>query len=149
MNRKFLKEFGVNAVFGLAVFGWVFGQSPIDQASTAPVGALALVKSDKQDHNIPVVPQAKTSDFTITIEPAELHSTGQRSIEQVPVMEVTATTLKLRALPTSQPSLIRAYPTGARFERIGQNGNWLNVRNTEDGTSGWMHGNYLQQVSGT
>lgn len=149
MNRKFLKEFGVNAVFGLAVFGWVFGQSPIDQASTAPVTALALVKSDKQGEVIPVVQKSKVSDFSITIEQVELLNPDRQIIEQVSLLEVTATTLKLRALPTSKSSLIRAYPTGARFERIGQNGNWLNVRNPADGTSGWMHANYLQLVSGT
>ncbi|NNE23161.1 MAG: SH3 domain-containing protein [Rhizobiales bacterium] len=149
MNGNFLKEFGVNAVFGLAVFGWVFGQSPLDQASRAPVAPLALVKSDERGDDIPNVRPAKVRDFSITIEQVALHSPDQHSIESPPLVEVTATTLKLRAHPTSQSPLIRAYPTGARFERIGQNGNWLNVRNPADGTSGWMHANYLQPVSGT
>ena len=33
------------------------------------------------------------------------------------------------------------------FEKIGQQGRWLQVRSTDDGNTGWMFGDYLTGVN--
>ena len=152
MNNRFLKEFGWNAAVGVAVFGWIFSQAPGDIEPKPSKAALALSKTDGRGDSIPSVQQTKLNEISITIEQVELPSPDQEfggQEPQGPLVKVTATSLKLRAQPTSRSSSLKVYPAGTTFERLGQDGDWLNVRHTLDGSSGWMHGDYLRRVSGT
>ncbi len=149
MDHKFLKEFGLHLIVGALVFGWIFSQALSTTPSRTRAPTEALPKSDKRGDNLPSAPKAKLSEIKITIEPAALEPPDTASVPQSPLLEVTATKLRLRTHPTTRSSWIKVYPIGATFEQLGQYGDWLNVRNTADGASGWMHGDYLRATDRT
>lgn len=149
MERRFLKELGANAAVAAVVFAWIFGQSPLPgQLNIPEVAAEPALQqqSGKRGDQVPLVQQASTKDIRIRIEPtaAPAPLPGLYAQTQAKLLKVAATKLKMRAKPSSQSNTMRIYPNGSAFEQIGQNGKWLQVRHIENGTSGWMHGDYLQ-----
>ena len=74
----------------------------------------------------------------VTIEPAAMRIRERVLGTEATIYEVAASNLKLRRKPALTSRLHRIYPRGARFEQLGRDGNWLNVRHLADGSSGWL-----------
>ncbi len=141
------REMVATAAVGIAAFGWIFGQAPMPDQT----------RSAKADRAHSFVQQASNPGDQVA---AILHTASIQkaaplaSIElQVPepapqlqdnLLQVTASSLKMRTGPSAQTQLVNAYARGATFEKIDQQGQWLQVRSTEDGTSGWMFAEFLQ-----
>ena len=150
MSIRFFAELGINTFVGAAIFAWIFMPAPLMQHDKGLKTASALGSEQqvgKRSDQIPTVPSTSAGKLAIKIEPAILQTPDQALAPSSSLLEVTATSLNMRSQPTSQSPLINAYSRGARFEQISQNGNWLQVRSTEDGASGWMFGSYLRAVN--
>lgn len=151
MSSRFLAETGVIVAVGLAVFGWIFTQSdPLpDLAKTSTKQAENTSGAAKRGDQVPSVPKSKTTQIKLRVEAVGLETPGDvaPAVTASDVLQVTATSLKLRSEPTSSSDMIDVYARGAKFEKIGQEGRWLQVRSTDDGTTGWMYGEYLSDVN--
>lgn len=147
MNLRFISEIGATTLVGVAAFGWIFTQSPSpEQLRTSKSAKLPVAQSQTSIRNdqIPSVVQKTSKPFPIQIESVALQTPDQALNPAQDLYEVVATSLKMRSGPSSSTQLINTYTHGSTFEKIGQQGSWLQVRSTEDGTSGWMFSDYLQ-----
>ena len=147
MDTKLIKEIAANSLVGVLVFGWIFTQPPLPEQLRTPKAAkqtVAKLEPIQPQTQIQKVEPAAPADIQIKIEPTTLQTPAQalRPVENV--LQVTATSLKMRSAPSPSAQLIDVYARGATFEKIGQDGKWLQVRSTVDGTAGWMFGDYLQ-----
>ena len=150
METKLLKEFAANTLVGAMVFGWIFTQPPLPEQLRAPKAARhTIIKSEPEPSKTQIqqVQQTTPADVQIKIEPTTLQAPAQGLKPLQNVVEVTATSLKMRTAPSSSAQMIDVYSRGATFEKIGQDGKWLQVRSTIDGTAGWMFGDYLQTTN--
>lgn len=147
MKLRFIGEIGATTLVGVAAFGWIFTQSPDPQQLRTPKSAklpVAPSQTTKRSDQIPTVVQTTTKPVAVRIEPVALQTPDQALNSTQDLYEVVATSLKMRSGPSSSTQLINTYARGSTFEKIGQQGSWIQVRSTEDGTSGWMFSNYLQ-----
>ncbi len=135
MNRKTTKAFAVNVVLCGAAFAWLFSQTPTAQPE--PVSAdeteVTLGKPGRE-----VGPMHQPENLVVTVEPAAMRVRERLLGAGTGIYEAPAANLKLRRKPVLTWRLHRVYPRGARFERLGRDGDWLNVRHLADGSSGWL-----------
>ena len=147
------KEVGAIAVVGIVVFGWVFGQSPLpDTRKPAATASKQTTESTvgKRGDQIPSVARNAPSEIKITIEPVAMAAPDQALVpaeDAADLLEVIATNLKMRSGPSSTTDMVSIYERGSTLEKIGQDGKWLQVRSTRDGTTGWMFADYLQSAN--
>lgn len=147
MNIKLITEIGGTTLLGVAVFGWVFTQSPSPEqfmSAKSSKQPIAQSQTSKRNDQIPSVVQTTSKPLAIKAEPVALQTPDQALSPAQDIYEVVATNLKMRSGPSSSTQLINTYSRGATFEKIGQQGGWLQVRSIDDGISGWMYSDYLQ-----
>lgn len=147
MNMKFISEIAATTLVGVVAFGWIFTQSPGPEQHRSAKSAKLPVAQDqitKRSDQIPTVVQKTSKPIVIQIEPVALQTPDQALDSAQDLYEVVATSLKMRSGPSSSTQLINTYARGSTFEKIGQQGSWIEVRSTEDGASGWMFSDYLQ-----
>ena len=147
MKYRFAFEAGAICTVSLLVFGWIFIQPPVEDQLRSPKSAekpdVGVKVAAKADH-VPTVTGSTTKAVDIKIESVALQTPGQALDSSAVLLEVTATSLKMRSGPSSQADMIDVYARGAVLEKIGEQGKWLQVRSTDDGTAGWMFAEYLQ-----
>lgn len=62
-----------------------------------------------------------------------------------PVVEVTATALNVRVLPSTSDTVIATARRGQRFVQLGRSGDWLRVQ--FGARTAWVHGDYTQALA--
>lgn len=62
-----------------------------------------------------------------------------------PVVEVTASALNVRVLPSTSDAVIAAARQGQRFVQLGRSGDWLRVQFGP--RSGWLHGGFTRALA--
>lgn len=148
MDVKLVREMGAIALIGIVVFGWVFTRPPLPEQLSAPKAAkqhTTIMRRDAApDPQIPRVRQSAANDISITIEPVALQTPTQALAPTSSMLQVAATSLNLRDAPSAGARSVEVYERGSTFERIGEDGQWLKVRSTRDGITGWMFADYLQ-----
>jgi hypothetical protein len=149
MEIGFWKEVGINSAVAVFAFGWIYIQPPLPEQLRSPKAAMQDVTRVKplQVTEIPKVEPVKPADIDIKVEPAGLSTTSQSLSTPDNLLEVTATSLKMRSAPSSSSDLIDVYARGSRFEKLGEDGKWIQVRSADDGTAGWMFADFLQAVN--
>ena len=150
MKKQFVRELGVHGIVGLVAFAWIFGHTPLAQSENHRVAKSDKVGSQSivgYTGNTPIVDKASTDDISIVIEPTAAPAGLPELGALAKYVTVSATKLKLRLQPTSESKAMGIYPNGTSFEQIGQQGKWIQVRHVQDGTSGWMHGDYMKPAS--
>lgn len=150
MNIKLISEIGATMLLGVIVFAWVFGQSPNTVQTRSTKSAkqqIANKQAGQRGDKFPAVVQQASRQLPVNIGPIALQAPGQALGSTESLYEVVANNLKMRSGPSSASQLVNVYSRGATFEKIGQQGNWLQVRSTENGVSGWMFSNYLQAAN--
>ncbi|MDH3741074.1 MAG: SH3 domain-containing protein [Hyphomicrobiales bacterium] len=150
MNIRPIAEIGAIALVGVAVFGWTFSQPPApDQLKSKKSARQPVTVSQvgKRGDKIPAVVQLSPRQLKISPDPVALQTPDQALRSGGDLYQVIPANLKLRAGPSSTTQLLNVYSRGATFEKIGQQGGWLQVRSTEDGASGWMFSDYLQAAN--
>lgn len=150
VNIKPIAEFGAIALLGAAVFVWTFSQPPRPDQLKAKKSASRQVpvsQVGKRGDKIPAVVQLTPRQLKISSNPVALQTPDQALRSDADLFQVVPANLKLRAGPSSTTRLISVYSRGATFEKVGQQGSWLQVRSTEDGASGWMFSGYLQAAN--
>ena len=50
----------------------------------------------------------------------------------------------MREGPTSSSSHVATYGSGDTFQKLGEQGKWIQVRNLADGAEGWIFGKFLE-----
>lgn len=63
-----------------------------------------------------------------------------------PVVEITASALNVRALPTTSDAIVGTARAGQRFVQLGRSGDWLRVQ--FGARAAWIHGNYARAMGG-
>ena len=120
-----MRAFAFNLVLCGAAFAWLFSQTPAAQPEPVSTETTRAIPG-QQDRRVE------------TIEPAAMHIRERVPAAGATIYEVVSINLKLRRKPVLTSRLHRVYPRGARFEQLGRDGNWLNVRHLADGSSGWL-----------
>ncbi len=167
MRKIFTNHHVYTFGIGLLAFVWVFSQQPYEfPATPQTAGTKGKTNLAARQPVQPVKPVEPVSIGTIItkqgleaqpIAPSLSGEAGEitASISRLPspgvsggngtFLRVVADKLRMRSAPSSSSQTLATYPLGTEVEQLTRSGKWLEVRNLSDGTTGWMHADYLAQ----
>lgn len=117
--------------------------APVAVASAPPVHVETLPEYDEPEGG--QAPQAVAASEPVPAAvPPTRSPTPAATLDWV---RVTGTRVNLRAAPAIDGQWLASFEQGTRLVRLGQQGSWVEVRDPETGTSGWMSANYLEATA--